>query len=154
MEVQKGDRARAPDPPPSEAHLPSEDEVLTAAQSYAGNLARGVPGPIPTRWALDWFAAALETGRLNARWATVLRLRFEADWLGGHPKACLVQEKNAPANGRSPAQARYEMQKELSSLRARNEARRQSWIEPDPVDEARERELEGMLNHGDTETRR
>ena len=130
------------------AEVPSEAEVLEFARSYHGDIARGIPASIPEGWALSWFAFRSGGNSWPKKWRDSLLAAFKADWVSGHPKARgrmvpTVAKKNAA--GRSPAQERFELGRELEELTERIDAAYDCNTRPDARDQARERELKKLL---------
>ena len=130
------------------AEVPSEAEILEFARSYHGDIARGIPASIPEGWALSWFAFRSGGNSWPKKWRDSLLAAFKADWVSGHPKARgrmvpTVAKKNAA--GRSPAQERFELGRELEELTERIDAAYDCNTRPDARDQARERELKKLL---------
>jgi hypothetical protein len=74
-------------PPDSKSSVPSEEEVLAFAQTWPGDMSRGIPPGIPEAWVLGWFANVVQSDRPVCNWRRILVLRFTADWVAGHSKA-------------------------------------------------------------------
>ena len=131
------------------AETPSEAEVLAFGRAFLGDMARGIPAQIPEAWILGWLGS-----RRNPDWAKKWRekmpLDFRSDWIAGFPKArgrAASPEKKtaAGADGRSPAQLRYELSKELEAVKERLDACHDIGAQPSAADERREKELEKLL---------
>lgn len=136
------------------AEIPSDGEVATYCTGYE-DLARGVRG-IPEGWWSGWLANQIGNGRPFPRdWQRVMKLAFTADVVSRHPKAVgqssfLEGKKNAAAispvtGGRSVAQTRFELARELEQVRERLDACHETTTEPMPGDPAREKELEAQI---------
>jgi len=74
-------------PPDSKSSVPSEEEVLAFAQTWPGDMSRGISPGIPEAWVLGWFANVVQSDRPLSNWRRILVLRFTADWVAGHSKA-------------------------------------------------------------------
>ena len=146
----KGERANPPETPANAgyAEAPWDAEILGCAQAFPGDLARGIPARIPDTWALDWCRYKVGAGTLPKKWREKMAAEFVRDWVAGHPKARGAQNKKNGAgspDGRTPAQARFELSRELEEVQERLEAAYDSNIEPDRKDVAREKELKAGL---------
>ena len=157
-EVGIGSRKGEAKTPPKEgfAEMPSEAEVLAFAQAFPGDLTRGIPATIPEAWALGWLAhrSRPEHGK---KWREKMRLDFVSDWVSGQPKArgqglsgltsaATGQKKNGGQTpGRSPAQARFELSRELEAVQERLDAAHDNNGEPRAADVKRERELKQLI---------
>jgi hypothetical protein len=87
--------------------VPDEAAVVAYAHTWPGDLARGVPGPIPDGYALRWFSWRTTTSPFPRDWRGDLRRRFTADWVNGKPEARAGTEKNG-AISRAELDARLE----------------------------------------------
>ena len=60
------------------SEIPSKEEVLAEAKTYAGCPAIGAPADIPELWALRWYAGKLQYQKCNwSQWRYFMRLEFE-----------------------------------------------------------------------------
>ena len=128
--------------------IPSESEVEKFCGEFK-DLARGIEA-IPESWWRGWFGSVLKREKFAwARWRQILAQDFKSDFVNRHPKAMQTGgfEKNGEktGGGRSPAQARFEVDRELREIRARLDSAHELNMEPDPEDENRERILEKQL---------
>jgi hypothetical protein len=146
-ENKKGERATPPKnlEKAGFSEVPSESEVLTVAEAFPGDLARGIPAHIPARWAADWFRYKFGSGQWPKKWREKLALDFRNDWLAGHPKARSGAGGAIQTAGRSPAQARFEMSRELEEIQERLDACHENDVPAAAKDKARERELLKLL---------
>ena len=146
-EKEKGERATPPKKPENEgfSELPNESEILSFAEGYAGDLARGIPAHFPPRWSSDWLRYKLANpATFPKKWREKMLSDFVSDFVSGHPKARGVElggKKNGAAGTRSPAQARFEMSRELEELQVKLDACHENDVAPNPRDKAREKEL-------------
>ena len=160
----KGERASAPPETPF-PEIPDDKTVECFCGSYR-DVARGVTKGIGEVWWRGWMASRLG-GRspFPTDWQRALTSAFTADLIARHPKAVAAvsgaqsnhldqgaseitpQKKNAAAilNGRSPAQARFELDKELKALTERLDAAHEIGVQPSAKDVAREREIRQQL---------
>ncbi len=127
------------------AELPPEAEVLSFAAGYPGDLARGIPAVIPATWASDWFRYKAGSGQWPKKWREKMAADFMRDWVAGHPKARSLRTTTIQAPGRSPAQARFELSRELEEIQARLDACHENGVEPEARDSKREKELKKLL---------
>lgn len=75
-----------PDRPPAE--IPDDETIRSFAQSWTGDMARGIPAGIPEVWWSGWVANRLNDEKKWPRdWQRALVLAFRADFLNRHPKA-------------------------------------------------------------------
>ena len=130
-----------------------DDVVLGKYFAEFSDLARGISG-IPEGWWRDWVSYRLDRRQWPADWQTAARMAFLADFANRHPKALGVSaggakktaEKNAGRpDARTPAQARFEISRELEGVRERLDACHEIGTEPSAVDVRREKELERLL---------
>jgi hypothetical protein len=130
--------------------VPSELEVLEAAQKYPGDMARGIPPVIPEGWALSWYAWRMTpaAGAFPEDWNADLTRRFKAAWVNGDPRTGRVKgiEKNCGAVSPNVAaiqsgQRQRELLAELRELEQEIEALVQAGAAVPPEKTAREREL-------------
>ena len=128
------------------AEVPAEFEVLAFASAYPGDIARGIPAGIPDRWAADWFRYKVGSGQWQKKWREKMVADFQSDWVKGHPKARGQKNGGVQTAGRSPAQARFELSRELEEVQARLDACHEMDAAPKPADTAREKELLKMIS--------
>ena len=129
------------------AEMPSEAEVLSFGLAYPGDLARGIPPQIPEAWTLGWFAFK-SGGNFPKKWRENLVASFRADWVAGLPKARGgLNKKNAAASpsGRTPAQVRFELSRELEGIEERLDALHEVGAQPSKADEGRAKELKRLI---------
>ena len=139
--------------PPANAgfvEVPPESEVLEFATAYPGDIARGIPSPIPGTWALDWFRYKVGAQALPKKWREKMAADFQRDWLAGHPKARSLRTATLPGGGKGPdgrtaAQARFELSRELEEVQERLDAAYDSGCQADAKDAAREKELKKLI---------
>lgn len=148
-EMVNGKREKEKDNLPPRAEVPDE---RTLAEWFAGftDLARGVQG-IPEGWWRGWVSSRLNAGRWPEDWQASARQAFLGDWARRHPKAVGGGYENnaagaaAKSAGRTPAQARFEVSRELEQVRERLDSAHEINVEPSAADVKREKELEGEL---------
>jgi len=151
-------------PPGDEAagSCPEIPDDETMAKWFAGfkDLARGVDG-IPEGWWRGWVSSRLDAKRWPADWQAAARMSFLGDFASHHPKAmakCGENKKNGPPSpgygaasrptspdGRTPAQARFELSRELEGIKERLDAAYEIGAEPNAGDLKREKEIEKEL---------
>ena len=147
----KGERGNPPLP-----EMP-DDGVLAAWFAGFCDPARGVQG-IPEVWWRGWVSSRLNAQRWPADWQAAARMSFLGDFANRHPKAIAgigaQNKKNAagpsgrmdPApGGRTVAQARFELSKELEGVRKRLDACHEIGVQPAAADVKREKELQQQL---------
>ena len=125
--------------------VPDEAEVLAYGRSYAGDLARGIPAGMPVTWVSDWLRYKVGTGTLPKKWREKMALDFARDYTARHPKALGGPVVGKGSNGRTPAQQRFELSRELEELQVRLDAAYENSIEPSVKDRAREKELKALI---------
>ena len=142
----KGERASAPENTANDGfvEVPDEAEVLTFGRDYAGDIARGIPATIPDTWALDWFRYKVGAGTLPKKWREKMAADFARDFTARHPKA-LGGVRSASPSGRTPAQQRFELSRELEELQVRLDAAYENSITPSAKDRDREKELKALI---------
>ena len=121
--------------------------MLGEARGYPGDLNRGIPAGIPDEWTLGWFAFKSGSG-FPKHWRAELKARFVSDWVAGNRKArSMVSQspENKKNGGRSSAQARFEISRELEEIESRLDAAHETSVRPDPADKAREKILRQEL---------
>ena len=145
----KGERATPPENPENAgfAEAPDESEVLAFAASFPGDLPRGIPAGIPAVWSADWFRYKVGTGTLPKKWREKMAADFARDFTARHPKALGAHGVTRPAGqgGRTAAQERFELSRELEELQVRLDAAYENSIEPSAKDRAREKELKSLI---------
>lgn len=152
LEREEGMGIRNSPPETPFAEIPSEQ---TLAEFFAGfkESARGVDG-IPEVWWRGWVSSRLNAQKWPGDWQAAARMAFLADFANRHPKALagltVKNKKNgappaASPDGRTAAQARFEISRELEEVRERLDACHEISAEPAPVDVAREKQLDNDL---------
>ncbi|MDE2103427.1 MAG: hypothetical protein KGL39_39665 [Patescibacteria group bacterium] len=166
----KGERADAP-PPEDFPEIPDDKTVQCFCGDYR-DLARGVDKGIGEVWWRGWLASQIGSRRpFPRRWQRALTAAFTADLVARHPKAisalsgdqqssCLdpsgpavggAKKNRGPlADGRTVAQARFELQRELEQVRERLDACHETNVEPEAGDVRREKELRQALSQLET----
>lgn len=129
-------------PPEDAPEVPSPTELDQFADSWPGDMARGIPAGIRRDWAADWLRYKVGAGAFEKKWREKIVLDWRRDWLNGHPKAL---KNGAAPSSRTPAQRRFELSRALEALREMMDAAYELNQEPDPGDKAREKELERLL---------
>ena len=128
------------------------DDVLAAWFAGFADPARGVAG-IPEVWWRGWVSSRLNAQRWPADWQGAARMAFLADFADRHPKALgrgggvkkMAEKKAGGPDGRTAAQARFEISRDLAEVRERLDAAYETSVEPAPADVKREKELERQL---------
>lgn len=149
-------------PPPREPHFPEmpDDDALAAWFAGLKDLSRGIDG-IPEIWWRGWVSSRLNARKWPQDWQQAARMAFLADFAEGHPKALAGLPAKNKKNGRAPghfpkknggspdgrtaAQARFELSRELEEVQARLDACHEIGAEPSVADGAREKELQKEL---------
>ena len=126
---------------------PSKAEVVEFAAQYPGDLARGIPAVIRDVWSLDWIRYKVSSGTLEKKWREKMVLDWVRDWTNGHPKARGQKNAGIQAGGRTPAQARFELSRELEDLQERLNAAYETNVEPRHADVQREKELKKLIKN-------
>lgn len=161
----KGERASAP-PPESFSEIPDYKTIQSFCGDYR-DAARGVNHGIGEVWWRGWLANLSRSSRpFPSNWKRALTTAFTADLVARHPKALAAlgngsdsaqpltgtgeNKKNrgpsaTAGNGRSPAQARFEISRELEAVSERLDACHEIGSQPDAKDVEREKELKKML---------
>jgi hypothetical protein len=145
---EKWERATTPEKPENSgfAEVPADAEVLAVAAAYPGDLARGIPAVIRPEWAIDWLRYKVSSNRFEKKWREKMAADWARDWVNGHPKARGPKKPGVQTDGRSAAQARFELSRELEDVQARLDACHENSVEPRAADEAREKILKRELN--------
>jgi hypothetical protein len=132
--------------------IPTEGDVRAEAEAYPGSLVKGIPPGMPFEWWNRWHISAMSRrGGFNWKfWRTIMKQAFETDFAVHLPHATANLEKKTTlgmpmGDGRTPAQARFEISRELEEVKSRLESAFTLDIKPDPEDEKKERELELKL---------
>lgn len=74
--------------PSPDFQIPSETEVLAFADSYPGDMSRGIPPKMPEVWVLGWYSwRAGNPSKWPEDWQTDMRLKFKSDFIARNPKA-------------------------------------------------------------------
>lgn len=147
----EGEMGRENPPPTDFAEVPDEAEVLAFAAAWPGDLARGIPAGIPEAWTLGWFRWRTDRNVWPKKWRDDFTRRFLEDWIAGNAKArghvAPAGKKNGgvQAGGRSPAQARFELSRELEEVQERLDAHHENSTKPSAKDVAREKELKKLI---------
>jgi hypothetical protein len=149
----KGERASGP--PEDFPETPTDEQIQAFCDTYR-DLARGCENGIPEVWWRGWLASCLRSRNgLPKDWQRAVSAAFTADLVARHPKALSRRLDSAQPDpgtgenkksGRSPAQARFEISKELESIQDRLEAAYELNQPPDEADRAREQILKKQLN--------
>jgi hypothetical protein len=150
-ETGRGSRKGEGNPPKNEvfAETPSERELIEFGRAFPGDISRGIPAQIPEPWILGWVASQ-RGPEWAKKWREKMRLNFVSDWLAGYAKARAsmpAPEKKSAAgpDGRTPAQRRYDLSKELEAVKGRLDDEHYTGRQPNAADVRRESELEKML---------
>ena len=138
-----GNREGKPQQNEAFVEVPSEAEVLAFGLAYPGDLARGIPRSMPQTWVTDWFRYKARSGNLQKKWREKMTADFTGDFMAGHPKARALENKKL--GGRSPAQARFELSRELEAVQARLDALYEVGAEASRRDQEREKELKKLI---------
>lgn len=149
---EKGEGRGAEPTPPT--IIPSDEDVRNFCEAWPGDISRGIPTGIPEVWWSGWVShRLLDQKKWPADWQRVLVLAFRADFLARHPKALgnlpgVNGKKNTATGntGRSVAQERFLLEKELEAVQERLDALHEIGAEPDALDALREKELEARLS--------
>lgn len=152
-EVGRGNKevGRGKGPAGGEFESPDESEVLKFCSAWPGDQSRGIPPVIPESWALAWLASHQQ---VRGDWRVAIALNWRSDILGRHPRAMACLEKNGGKNGavlsangggRTPAQARFELSRELEHITTQLDQRHELDQPPDTALLERERELRKNL---------
>ena len=154
---EKGERASAP-PPEAFPEIPADETLQCFCGDYR-DLARGVTNGIGEVWWRGWVASKIGGRAPFPRdWKRALISAFTADLVSRHPKAIAALSgsqsghldsakpptgngENKKNGGRSVAQARFELSRELEELQERLEAAHNIGVEPKAKDVKREQEL-------------
>lgn len=152
----KGERASAP-PPESFSEIPDDKTIQSFCGDYR-DAARGVNHGIGEVWWRGWLANLSRSSRpFPSNWKRALTTAFTADLVARHPKAiaALTGTTEVPTTGnpenkknaatRSPAQARFEVSRELEAVSERLDACHEIGAQPDAKDLQREKELKKQL---------
>lgn len=145
--------------------IPTDDEVRAFAAEYR-DLARGCEAGIPEGWWRDWLAWMLRDLKRRpwpADWQRIMVNRFTSDLVSRHPKALglsgepgeargaggiskkIAAGSMARPDGRTVAQARFQLDRELAQVRERLDAAHEVNLPPDAADKRRERELRAAI---------
>ena len=63
---------------------PSEEDVLTFARAYPGNMAKGIPAGVPDRWSKKyWGWLTFRVKKWPQDWQREIYWRFEMEWVDG-----------------------------------------------------------------------
>jgi len=112
---------------------------------------------MPEAWTLGWYAARKFWPK---KWREKMALNFRSDWIAGYAKARGQraegggQKRTGPGgagrpDGRTVAQARFELSRELAAVRERLDAQHDLGQEPEGGDRRREKEIEQLLKELD-----